>query len=67
MLRGTYILHQSIMQKLLKLVLLKKRSTLNYQYKILNVSRLSLDRKINDQNLRNNSYHYLKNVLVRLY
>ena len=47
------------MQIQLKLVLILMILKLDYLYKILNLSQLNLNKKINDQNLHKNNSHLL--------
>ena len=56
---GTYIQRQNTTRTLLMLGLKPRQPMKGYQYKIRDVSRLSLGRKINDQNQQIRSYRVI--------
>jgi len=56
---GTYIQRQNTTRTLLMLGLKPRQLMKGYQYKIRDVSRLSLGRKINDQNQQIRSYRVI--------
>jgi len=62
----TYILHQNVMQTLLKIKLIRSILLIMDQHKILYWNQLNLNKKITYQNLYNNKPHLINYNIIQI-